>query len=147
MGPRAGTHLAAMATLLARDDAERVAACVGIYGIYDLANRNRLRAPWGMIPNTVMGERYRDAPERYHAVSPIDQDVRCSPPFLLVHGTRDTLVPIGEAEQFADVLRRADRPVDLVAVPGAEHAFDAVSSITSRTTAAVIRDWLRRTVG
>ena len=60
---------------------------------------------------------------------------------------RDTLVPIGEAVQFADVLRRAGRPVELVEVPGAEHAFDAVSSITSRTTAAVIRDWLRRTVG
>lgn len=145
-GGSAGGHLAAMAALTTRADDERVAACVGIYGIYDMANRNRLRAPWRMIPSTVMGERYRDAPDRYHAVSPIDQDVTDSPPFLLVHGTRDTLVPVAESIQFAGVLRAAGRPVDIVPVPGAEHAFDAVSSITSRTAAAVIRDWLRRTV-
>ena len=145
-GGSAGGHLAAMAALTGRHDHERVAACVGMYGIYDMANRNRLRAPWGMIPNTVMGERYRDAPARYHAVPPIDQDVSDSPPFLLVHGTRDTLVPIGEAAQFAQVLRAGDRPVDVVPVPGAEHAFDAVSSTTSRTTAAVVRDWLLRSV-
>jgi acetyl esterase/lipase len=146
-GGSAGGHLAAMAALTPRLESERVAACVGIYGVYDMANRNRLRAPWAMIPNTVMGERYRDAPDRYHAVSPIDQDVSDSPPFLLVHGTRDTLVPIGESIQFAEVLRAAGRPVDVVPVQGAEHAFDALSSATSRTAAAVIRDWLLRTAG
>jgi acetyl esterase/lipase len=146
-GGSAGGHLAAMAALTARDVSERVAACVGMYGIYDMANRNRLRAPWGMIPNTVVGERYRDAPDRYHALSPIDQDVSQSPPVLVVHGTRDSLVPIAEGLQFAEVLRGAGRPVDVVPVRGAEHAFDAVSSITSRTTAAVVRDWLVRTVG
>lgn len=146
-GGSAGGHLAAMASLTATTPDERVDACVGLYGIYDMANRNRLRAPWGMIPNTVMGERYRHAPDRYHAVSPIDQDVSDSPPFLLVHGTRDTLVPIAEGRQFADVLRAAGRPVDFVAVHGAEHAFDAVSSPTSRTTAALVRDWLLTTVG
>ena len=145
-GGSAGGHLAAMAALTAQQESERVAACVGMYGIYDMANRNRLRAPWGMIPNTVMGERYRDAPGRYHTVSPIDQDVSDSPPFLVVHGTRDTLVPVAEGLQFVEVLRSAGRPVEFVPVDGAEHAFDAVSSTTSRTTAAVIRDWLLRTV-
>lgn len=145
-GGSAGAHLATMAALTATHDDERVAGCVGLYGIYDMANRNRLRAPWGLISNTVMGERYRDAPGRYHAVSPIDQDLGSSPPFLVVHGTHDTLVPIAEATQFVGVLRAADRPVDFVPVHGAQHAFDAVSSPTSRTTAAVVRDWLLRTV-
>lgn len=145
-GGSAGGHLAASAALTAGVDAERVAACVGIYGIYDMANRNRLRAPWGMIPNTVMRARYDEQPERYRAVSPIDQDVSDSPPFLVVHGTRDTLVPIAEGEQFVQVLRSAGRPVDVVPVHGAEHAFDALSSRTSRTAAAAIRDWLQRTV-
>jgi len=146
-GGSAGGHLAAMAALTARTDEERVDACVGIYGIYDMANRNRLRAPWGMIPNTVMRVRYAEHPARYHAVSPIDQELDGSPPFLVVHGTRDTLVPIGEGRQFAEVLRSAGRPVDFVPVHGAEHAFDALSSRTSRTAAAVVRDWLVRTIG
>lgn len=146
-GGSAGAHLAAMAALTPTDPTERVDACVGLYGIYDMANRNRLRAPWGLIPNTVMRARYAEQPARYHAVSPIDQDLSSSPPFLLVHGTRDTLVPIAEGRQFLDILRSGGRPVELVPVPGAEHAFDAVSSRTSRTVAALVRDWLQRTVG
>lgn len=145
-GGSAGAHLAAMAALTPSAPDERVAACVGMYGIYDMANRDRTRAPWGMIPTTVMGVTYADQPERYRSVSPIDQDLRDSPPFLLVHGTHDTLVPIGEAEQFERVLTAAERPVDLLPVYGAQHAFDALSGITSRTVAAAIRDWLRRTV-
>lgn len=146
-GGSAGAHLAAMAALTARSPEERVAACVALYGVYDMANRNRLRAHWGMIPKTVMGERVADAPDRYRAVSPIDQDLAHSPPFLVVHGTHDTLVPVEEGVQFVDLLRSAGRPVDFVPVYGAQHAFDALSGITSRTTAAVIRDWLHRTVG
>ena len=58
----------------------------------------------------------------------------------------EVLVPIGESEQFVAAMEAAGRPVDFVAVLGAEHGFDALSSPVSRTTAAVIRDWLRRTV-
>lgn len=144
-GGSAGGHLAAMAALTADGDA-RVAACVGMYGVYDMANRNRTRAPWRMIRETVMRATVAEAPDRYRAVSPIDQDVATSPPFLVVHGTHDTLVPVEEGRQFVEVLRSAGRPVDFVPVYGAQHAFDALSSTTSRTTAALIRDWLTRTV-
>lgn len=144
-GGSAGGHLAAMAALTAVDG-EQVAACVGIYGIYDMANRNRKRARWHKIRNEVMQATVDEQPERYRAVSPIDRVHDASPPFLIVHGTRDTLVPPGEGEQFVEVLRTAGRPVDYVPVYGAQHAFDALSSITSRTSAAVIRDWLHATV-
>lgn len=145
-GGSAGGHLAAMATLTAADDDEQVAACVGIYGVYDMANRNRTRAHWAKTRNEVMLSTYDEEPERYRAVSPIDQVHDATPPILVVHGTHDTLVPPAEGEQFVELLREADRPVDYVPVYGAQHAFDAVSSTTSRTTAAVIRDWLTSTV-
>jgi acetyl esterase/lipase len=98
------------------------------------------------IRETVMRATVDEQPDRYRAVSPIDQDVDDSPPFLIVHGTHDTLVPIEEGLQFVNVLRAAGRPVDFVPVYGAQHAFDALSSRTSRTAAAVIRDWLLRNV-
>jgi acetyl esterase/lipase len=142
-GGSAGAHLAAMAALTARHGDEQVDACVGMYGVYDMANRNHKRAHWHKIRDEVMLATVAEAPDRYRAVSPIDHVHAGTPPFLIVHGTHDTLVPIGEGEQFADVLRAAGRPVDLVPVYGAQHAFDAVSSITSRTVAAAIRDWLR----
>ena len=145
-GGSAGGHLAALAALTAADESERVDACVGIYGVYDMANRNGTRAHWTKTEREVMLATVEQAPERYRAVSPIDRIHDSSPPMLIVHGTHDTLVPLGEGAQFVDALRAAGRPVDFVPVYGAQHAFDALSSITSRTSAAVIRDWLRRTV-
>ena len=65
---------------------------------------------------------------------------------LIVHGTHDTLVPIAEGEQFVTALVVADRPVDFVRVYGAQHAFDALSSRTSRATAAMVTTWLRQNV-
>ncbi len=143
-GGSAGGHLATMAALTAADPDEWVDACVGIYAIYDLANRTPTRAHWHKIADEVMLATVEEAPERYRALSPLDRIHVASPPMLVVHGTHDTLVPIGEGVQFVDALRAAGRPVDFVPVHGAQHAFDAVSSITSRTVAAVIRDWLIR---
>ena len=145
-GGSAGGHLAAMAALTADDRHAEVDACIGLYGVYDMANRNRTRAHWTKTEREVMLASVDDAPDRYRAVSPLDQVHGDAPPMLIVHGTHDTLVPIAEGKQFVDALRAAGRSVDFVPVYGAQHAFDAVSSMTSRTAAAVVRDWLRKTV-
>jgi acetyl esterase/lipase len=145
-GGSAGGHLAAMAALTADHEHEQVDACIGIYGVYDMANRNRTRAHWTKTERQVMLASVEEAPDRYRAVSPLDQVHAETPPMLVVHGTHDTLVPLAEGEQFVAALRAAGRPVEFVPVYGAQHAFDALSSMTSRTAAAVIRDWLRRTV-
>ncbi len=145
-GGSAGGHLASIAAMTATKPEHRVDACVGIYAVYDMANRNRTRAPWTKIRREVMQATVEHAPDRYRAVSPLDQVDQRTPPFLVVHGTHDTLVPIGEATQFVEALRFARRPVSFVEVYGAQHAFDAFSSRTSRTAAAAIRTWLRRSV-
>jgi acetyl esterase/lipase len=145
-GGSAGGHLAAMAALTASQDSEQVAACIGLYGVYDMANRNQTRAYWAKTRHQVMLASVDEAPERYRAVSPLDQIHDESPPMLIVHGTHDTLVPIAEGEQFVTALVVADRPVDFVRVYGAQHAFDALSSRTSRATAAMVTTWLRQNV-
>ncbi|MDW3212803.1 MAG: alpha/beta hydrolase [Ilumatobacteraceae bacterium] len=142
-GGSAGAHLATMAALTPADDTQRVAGIVGLYGIYDMANRHGQRAHWDMIRRDVMRASVAEAPQRYDAVSPLVQRLSAAPPMLIVHGTRDTLVPIGEAEQFVEALRSAGRPVDFVPVVGAQHAFDAVTAPVPRATAAAIRTWLR----
>ncbi len=145
-GGSAGAHLATMAALEAHLPDERVAACVAMYGIYDMANWNRHRPRWDMIRDRVMLATVAEARGRYDAVSPLCRISDDSPPMLIVHGTRDTLVPIGEAEQFVRALEAAGRPVEFLRVDGAQHAFDGVSSPVSRAVAAAIRTWLRSDV-
>ena len=55
--------------------------------------------------------------------SPINHVTPQAPPFLLVHGTTDWLVPYAQSEQLAAALTEAGVPVRLVPVEGAEHIF------------------------
>ena len=55
-----------------------------------------------------------------------------APPFLVVHGRNDTLVPVVEARDFVERLREvAKNPVAYAEIPGAQHAFDIFPSFRS----------------
>jgi len=64
-----------------------------------------------------------------------------APPFLVVHGANDTLVPVAEARHFVELLRqRSPSPVAYAELPGAQHAFEILPSIrTAHTVGAVER--------
>jgi acetyl esterase/lipase len=47
---------------------------------------------------------------------------RDSPPFLILHGDKDSQVPLSQAELLYDALQKAGAPADLVILEGAEHA-------------------------
>jgi len=60
-----------------------------------------------------------------------------TPPFLVLHGTNDTLVAVEDARRFVEYLRgRSASPVNYAELPGAGHTFDIFHSLRSR---AVIR--------
>jgi acetyl esterase/lipase len=53
-----------------------------------------------------------------------------APPFLVIHGDRDSVTPVDGARQFADKLRRVSgQPVVYAEIPGAQHTFDYFHSI------------------
>jgi acetyl esterase/lipase len=59
-----------------------------------------------------------------------------APPFLVIHGARDVIIPVGEARQFVERLRdTSSNPVGYVELPGAGHGFDLTDG--TRTSAAV----------
>ncbi len=59
------------------------------------------------------------------AVSPVHYVSRESPPFLILHGTHDALVPYAQSEELAAALRAKNVPVLLQKLPGSGHGGPA----------------------
>ena len=136
-GGSAGGHLTALAALTAEDpelqpgfeEADTsVAAAVPFYGVFDLTDANGFYYPqmrsW-LFEKVVFKRPYAEAEDVYRAASPTFRVHADAPPFLVIHGERDTLVPARDARRFVEELRRVSRqPVRYVELAGAEHAFD-----------------------
>ena len=144
-GGSAGGHLTALMALTANqpryqpgfEEADTsVAAAVPFYGIYDFTNRNDTMPPefhnWIARP-LVIKAFIDEEPERYAAASPIDQIHPDAPPFLIVHGDKDTLAPVADARTFAHQLAAVSHAqVVYVELKGAQHAFDVFGSPRTR---------------
>jgi acetyl esterase/lipase len=144
-GGSAGGHLTALLALTAGDPAYQPGfegadtsfqAAVPFYGVYDWTNRlgaahqDMLRLflePW------VMKAFYADEPEKFQAASPIDQVNAGAPPFLVLHGDKDTLAPVEDARLFVERLREVSpEPVIYGELVGAHHAFDLFVSTRAK---------------
>ncbi|MGB5697020.1 MAG: alpha/beta hydrolase [Polyangiales bacterium] len=140
-GGSAGGHLTTMMGLTANDpeyqpgfedEDTSVQAAVPVYGVYDFTNRlgtmlERFRTQ--MLEPMIMKAFLDEEPEKFHRASPIDRVHAGAPPFLIIHGDRDTLAPVEDAQLFTDMLRATSKaPVIYVELPGAQHAFDIFAS-------------------
>jgi len=116
-GSSAGAQLASLAGLTMNDPAYQpgfeaadtsVAGVVSLYGYYgepDATVENSPLAPLGYVQGD-------------------------APPFLVVHGDRDTVLWVEGARQFVDRLRRhSSNPVVYAELPGGQHVFDLFHSI------------------
>jgi acetyl esterase/lipase len=63
------------------------------------------------------------------AASPINHVRMDAPPFLIVHGKDDQVVPYEQSEQLAAALESAGAPVRLVPVEGADHIFTGYADV------------------
>ena len=152
-GGSAGGHLAALAALTPSDPEYQpgfeevdthVLACVAFYGVYDFTNDGRIWHPFGLprlLERRVLKVRMADDRGAYERASPYCRAGAQAPPFLLIHGTADTLVPLAEARRFFARLKEVSQePVALIEVPGAQHAFEVFPSVrTERATDAAAR--------
>ena len=53
--------------------------------------------------------------------SPIDRITSSAPPFLILHGAKDPVVPPAESQDFAAALQKAGVPVQLILLPDQGH--------------------------
>ena len=57
------------------------------------------------------------------AASPLTHIDKKDPPFLIMHGAKDSVVPVGESEDFYKALKRAGVPAELIVVEEAGHGL------------------------
>jgi acetyl esterase/lipase len=155
-GGSSGAHLAALLALTPgqpryqpgiEGDDTSVQAAVVFYGVFDLLNRNRTRDDWPLIPRDLMKRHPSEDPAAFRLASPLDQVGPQAPPFLVVHGAHDSLVPTVESVQFAEALRAVSRrEVVYLEVAGAMHGFDSVASARTLSVARGVHRFLERTV-
>ncbi len=132
LGASSGGYLASMLGVLdgdeARDDlsavnreSSKVQAVVAWYSPTDLVEFG----PSGTHASFV-GTRWSPDPEseearQYAEASPAYYVTRDDPPFMLMHGDADGVVPISQSENFEQKLSQAGVAVELIRIPGGGH--------------------------
>ena len=146
-GGSAGGHLAALVAL-SQNEAEyqpgfedtdtSIQAAVPIYGVYDFVEAGKAWGREGLmrfLEKYVMKTTVGENPKAFEKASPLHRIGPDAPPFFVVHGECDTLVPAPEAREFVNVFReRARAPIAYAEIPGAQHAFEIFPSIRSQLT-------------
>jgi len=151
-GGSAGGHLASLAALTPNDPrfqpgfeladtaVQAVAPYYGVYDFVDADNMHDLMLPF--LEQFVMKARYASAPERFEAASPISYVHPDAPPFFVLHGEKDEVVPCGQARSFCAALRAAGAPtVGYAELANAHHAFDITPTLRSRLAADAVADF------
>jgi acetyl esterase/lipase len=156
-GGSAGGHLCALLALSAGDPAFQpgfeeadtaVDACIPFYGVMDLTGTDEETAKYGsglteLLEKRVMKLSSTEHPEVFRAASPTYRVRADAPPFFVLQGRNDTLVPVEEARTFVRNLRAvSDAPVAYAELPLAQHAFDVLASLRCQATTAGVASFL-----
>jgi acetyl esterase/lipase len=80
-----------------------------------------------------------DATEAKRRASPVTYVSRDDPPFLILHGDKDNVVPLVHSEQFNQRLREAGVRSDLVVVQNGGHVFVPVGGAISPSIDEIAR--------
>lgn len=142
-GGSAGGHLAALMGLTVNEsqyqpgfeDADTsVAAAVPFYGIYDFTDAGVFGGDpevfTKFLEPIVMQAFLADERGKFVDASPLHHLRADAPPFLVIHGDRDTLAPVEDARTFVERLRAlSGEPVLYAEMKGAQHAFEVFPSV------------------
>uniref|UniRef100_UPI00178E5912 prolyl oligopeptidase family serine peptidase n=1 Tax=Sporichthya sp. TaxID=65475 RepID=UPI00178E5912 len=100
---------------------ELFAVGVDVCGMADFHTFYRDSEPWiAQAAVTKYGDPVADA-DLLQELSPIHRIDRVRAPLLVVHGGHDTNVPVGQAQQVVDALRRLGAPHDFLLFPDEGH--------------------------
>jgi acetyl esterase/lipase len=105
---------------------KRIKAVVDLYGPTDLTASY---ARENYMVERLFAHKYKETPGLYAEASPISFVSKNSPPTLILHGTSDSLVPIGQAELLKRKLDSLGIPNVYRPLPGWPHTMDLVKRV------------------
>ncbi|MCV7399937.1 alpha/beta hydrolase [Mycobacterium fragae] len=153
-GGSAGGHLASLAALTPNDPAFQpgfedadtsVVAAVPLYGRYDwVGTHGEGRSQFmTFLQRFVIKQRLDDHRDIYIDASPIRRVRADAPPFFIVHGQDDSIIPVGEAREFVAAMRDVSKsPVVYAELPHTQHGFDIFGSPRAHHTAEAVGRFL-----
>lgn len=153
-GGSAGGHLSSLAALTPNDPAFQpgfedadtsVVAAVPVYGRYDWFSTqgDGRREFVELLEKFVVKREFATHRDIYVDASPIRRLRADAPPFFVLHGHDDSLIPVGEAREFVEELRAVSKsPVAYAELPSAQHAFDIFSSPRAHRSAEAVARFL-----
>jgi len=119
----------------------RVQAVVDCFGPTDLlkimadAGRSKVqgRREFGSGKNPVallIGGPIEENKDKAAEASPVTYVSKDDPPFLILHGDQDPLVPLVQSERFCEALKKAGVEAELHVVKGAGHGFARLGEVS-----------------
>jgi len=140
IGGSSGGHVVALWGTLTLPPGDKVKAVVDWYGPTDLLtmppnvlSEKRTRAELAKANGAVLlGGIVMDQPEKAKAVSALHQVTKDDVPFLIMHGTADTSVPLDQSERLHAALQAVGVESTLKLLPGAGHGGREFDSAESR---------------
>jgi para-nitrobenzyl esterase len=153
MGGSAGGHLALLAALTpepgkaaAKSAIDRLDTSVRAVGVFfpptdfldwdgDTTIRTNVIGPLLFVGG--VGRRSQDEiREAATAVSPLHRVNKATPPFLVIHGDADKVVPLSQSKKFVDAITKAGGSAELVVKAGGGHPW-----LTIAQEVKVMADW------
>ncbi len=124
-----------------------------IYGRYDWFTTEGDGRPEfiSILQRYIVKKGFRENRRDYLDASPITKVRPDAPPFFVLHGANDTIIPVQEARHFVALLaEKSDGPVAYAEIPHARHALDFFGSPHGHFTAKAVAhflDWVKATRG
>ncbi len=120
------------------------AAGVDLVGIANFETFLKNTAPWRRHLREAEYGSLEEDRELFKRISPIHQVDKIQAPLLVIHGANDPRVPIGEAEQIVERLKRLGRHVEFLRFEDEGHGIAKIPNRVKAYTA--IGDFLERTL-
>ena len=114
------------------------AAGADLFGVVNFETFFAHTEPWMAAISTVEYGDPKTQLQMLRDLSPIHKLDRVKTPTIVLHGANDTNVPVVEAEQVVDNLKRRGVPVEYVLFPDEGHGFRKTPN-RIRSTVSIVR--------